>query len=67
MSEFLSSLICFQLFGHHRYPLAIELIANGKVDVKPLVTHRFHIDKAMEAFDLLKKAPKGVVKVIIHH
>lgn len=55
------------LLPDNRYPLAIQLISEGKVDVKPLVTHRFHIDKAVEAFDLLKKAPLGVIKVIIYH
>src|SRR5581483_1130934 len=43
----------------------IELLASGKVDVKPLITHRFAIEEASEAYDLItgrKKEPfLGVV------
>ena len=31
----------------------VELMANGKVDVKPLITHRFPIDEAEKAYELI--------------
>ncbi|XP_054165576.1 sorbitol dehydrogenase-like [Oppia nitens] len=49
------------------YELAIELIASGKVNLKPLVTNKFKIDRALEAFELLKSNQEGVVKVMIEH
>ena len=43
----------------------IELLANGKIQVKPLITHRFPIEKAAEAYEVItgkKKEPfLGVV------
>jgi predicted dehydrogenase/threonine dehydrogenase-like Zn-dependent dehydrogenase len=31
----------------------VDLMANGKVDVKPLITHRFPIDESPAAYDLI--------------
>lgn len=51
------------------YPLAIALVASGKVDVKSLVSHRFPFTQAWEAFEITRngKSPdgKGVIKVIV--
>jgi L-iditol 2-dehydrogenase len=35
---------------NYAYPRAIELVSNGLVDVRSLVTHRFPLEKAAEAF-----------------
>ncbi|KAK9471441.1 chaperonin 10-like protein [Dipodascopsis tothii] len=50
-------------YGPGDYNLAVELIASGKVDVKPLITHRVPFEKAEEAFKTVM-AGKGV-KVMI--
>jgi L-iditol 2-dehydrogenase len=34
----------------HTYPRAIELVSKGLVDVRSIVTHRFPLEQAMEAF-----------------
>lgn len=56
-------------YGPGDYELAIALVAAGKVDLKPLVTHRFKFDDAKAAFEtarLGKSADgKGVIKTII--
>ncbi|OJA13789.1 hypothetical protein AZE42_00520 [Rhizopogon vesiculosus] len=56
-------------YGAGDYPLAIALAASGKVDVKPLVSHRFPFNQAREAFETTRngKSPdgKGVIKAII--
>lgn len=49
------------------YPLAIQLVSSGKIDLKPLVTHKFKIEEAIEAFNLLKSGVEGVVKVLIQY
>ncbi|XP_007907182.1 sorbitol dehydrogenase isoform X2 [Callorhinchus milii] len=33
------------------WPMAIAMLASGKVDVKPLVTHRFPLEQAIKAFE----------------
>ena len=43
---------------------AIKLMADGKVTMKPLISHEFPVDKIMEAFELQTKADESV-KVVI--
>ncbi|KAJ7068382.1 xylitol dehydrogenase [Mycena amicta] len=56
-------------YGPGDYPLAISLVAQGKINLKPLVTHRFAFDNAIEAFAATRAGKsadgKGVIKAII--
>ena len=45
--------------------LAIELVASGRVDVMPLVTHHFSLEESARAFELVSARSDGVVKAII--
>lgn len=47
--------------------LAVDLMSKGKVDVKPMITHRFPFDQAVEAFDLLVKDRTQAVGVILEY
>ena len=42
-----------------RYPTAIQMLASGQVDVKPLVTHRFPLEQTEEAFKVTR-AGQGI-------
>jgi L-iditol 2-dehydrogenase len=44
---------------------AVELIASGRVDVRPLVTHHFRLEETARAFELVSARTDGVVKAII--
>jgi L-iditol 2-dehydrogenase len=44
---------------------AIELMASGRVDVRPLVTHHFRLEETARAFQLVSARSDGVVKAII--
>lgn len=47
-------------------PTLIELIEAGKLDVKPLATHRFGLDQMMEAYDVFSAAGKNkALKVVL--
>lgn len=46
------------------YPKIIELVRIGKIQVTPLVTHRFQLEKIDEAFDLLRRG-EGIRSVAI--
>ncbi|XP_068266238.1 sorbitol dehydrogenase isoform X2 [Nyctibius grandis] len=37
------------------WPVAIALLASKRINVKPLVTHRFPLEKALEAFETTKR------------
>ena len=47
------------------YPLAIQLVATGKIDVRSLVTHRVAREDAPGAFGALAKNSPGYVKVVV--
>lgn len=49
------------------YPLAIHLISSGKVNLKPLVTHKFKIEKAIDALTLMKKNVEGSLKFMVQY
>jgi len=43
----------------------LNLIASGKVKVKPLITHHYSLDNIQEAFKLLEKDEKSIKLVIV--
>jgi len=51
------------------YPKALALIASGKVDVKPLITHHFDYKESVDAFNVARagadKNNKMAIKVVI--
>lgn len=49
----------------HAYPRAIELAVKHRVDLEGLVTHRFPLARAAEAFKLNAGYQDGVVKVMV--
>lgn len=50
----------------HVYPQAIRMVEQEKVALAPLVTHRFPLDKAPEAFALQAEYQDGVIKPVIY-
>lgn len=66
MDYVLSGLIALQPGD---YELAVKLAGAGKIDLKPLITHRFPFEQAPDAFDINRagKSPDGkaVIKAII--
>ena len=49
----------------HTYPRAIRLVVTGQVDLAGLVSHRFPLAKAAEAFTLNAAYKDNVSKIII--
>lgn len=47
------------------YPLALDMIASGKVNVKPLITHRFKLEETLKAFETARTGAGGAIKVMI--
>ena len=51
--------------GKERMRRLMSVIASGRIDLKPLVTHRFTLDRIEEAYDLFANQRDGVLKVAI--
>ena len=52
--------------GKERMRRLMEMIAQRRVDLSPLVTHRFALDNIAEAFDLFSHQRDGVLKVALY-
>jgi L-iditol 2-dehydrogenase len=50
---------------NHTWPLAIELVSSGRVDLKRLVTHHFPLAGSAEALTLGSRVPDSI-KAVIH-
>ncbi|KAL1903575.1 L-arabinitol 4-dehydrogenase [Sporothrix stenoceras] len=55
----------FQYRYSNTWPRAIRLVQSGLVDLKPLVTHRFKLEDAIEAFRTSSDPSTGAIKVQI--
>lgn len=51
--------------GKERMRRLMGVIGSGRVDLKPLVTHRFRLDQIEEAYELFANQRDGVLKVAI--
>ena len=51
--------------GKERMRRLMAVVASGRVDLKPLVTHRFKLDDIEAAYDLFGHQRDGVLKVAI--
>jgi threonine dehydrogenase-like Zn-dependent dehydrogenase len=51
--------------GKERMRRLMEVIASGRLEASPLVTHRFKLDQIEEAYDLFANQRDGVLKVAI--
>ena len=49
----------------YTYPQAIKDIADGKINVKTIATHRFDFDDIQKAYDLAYSDKKNVIKAVI--
>ncbi len=51
--------------GKERMRRLMEVIASGRLDTRPLVTHRMKLDQIADAYDLFAHQRDGVLKVAI--
>ena len=51
--------------GKERMRRLMDAIASGRIDTRPLVTHRFKLDQIEEAYELFANQRDGVLKVAI--
>jgi threonine dehydrogenase-like Zn-dependent dehydrogenase len=51
--------------GKERMRRLMNVVASARVDLRPLVTHRFTLDRIEDAYDLFSRQRDGVLKVAI--
>ena len=47
------------------FPLAMLWLAEGRVDLSPLLTHRFPLAQIQDAFDVFRDRKEGAIKVVV--
>ena len=47
------------------FPLAMQWIAEGRVNLKPLITHRFPLSDIQQAYDTFRDRVDGAQKVLV--
>jgi len=47
------------------FPLAMRWIAEGRVDVSPIITHRYPMEQIQEAYEVFLNRTDGALKVIV--
>ena len=47
------------------FPLAMRWIREGRIDVTPIITHRFALDEIQKAYEMFRDRKDGVLKVFI--
>jgi alcohol dehydrogenase len=52
--------------GKERMRRLLAMVATGRVDLTPLVTHRFALDDLKDAYDLFSHQRDAVMKVAIY-
>jgi 2-desacetyl-2-hydroxyethyl bacteriochlorophyllide A dehydrogenase len=51
--------------GRGQYERSLELVRSGRVDLAPMVTHRFALDDIAAAFETAASKAEGAIKVVV--
>ena len=51
--------------GRGQYERSLELVRSGRIDLDPMVTHRFPLDDVAEAFETAASKAGGAIKVVV--
>ena len=51
--------------GRGQYERSLELVRSGRIDLAPMVTHRFALDDIADAFEVAASKAEGSIKVVV--
>ena len=49
------------------YPLAMDMISQGRIDVSPIITHHLPFTEAQRAFELSLYKKDGAIKIALEY
>ena len=49
----------------NQYPKAIRCVSGGLINLKPLMSHRYNLEDAIDGFNVASNAKSGAIKVQI--
>ncbi|MFH1905483.1 MAG: zinc-dependent alcohol dehydrogenase family protein [bacterium] len=49
----------------YTYSRALDILASGKIDVKPLISARIKLDNIMDGFNMMIEKPEGFMKALV--
>jgi threonine dehydrogenase-like Zn-dependent dehydrogenase len=52
--------------GRGQYERSLELVRSGRVDLEPMVTHRFGLEEAPAAFATASSKAGNAIKVVVN-
>jgi 2-desacetyl-2-hydroxyethyl bacteriochlorophyllide A dehydrogenase len=52
--------------GRGQYERSLELVRSGRIDLEPMVTHRYPLDDVAEAFETATSKAGGAIKVVVN-
>lgn len=52
-------------FAKGDYPSNVELVKSGRIELRPIITHIFPLDRIQEAFETRFKHPERAIKVVV--
>ena len=51
--------------GRGQYERSLELVRTGRIDLSPMVAHRFALDDVAQAFEVATSKTGGAIKVLV--
>lgn len=51
--------------GRGQYERSLELVRSGRVDLAPMVTHRYRLDQVADAFEVSSSKAGGAIKIVL--
>jgi threonine dehydrogenase-like Zn-dependent dehydrogenase len=43
----------------------LDVLSSGRIDVKPLISHRLKLDNILQGYQMMAKKPAGFIKSLV--
>ena len=49
----------------YSYSRALDVLSSGRIDVKPLISHRLNLDNILQGYQMMARKPAGFIKSLV--